>query len=76
MEKKQSHCMPTWNTPSSPAKQAIPLICWQQPISWDVLGKTRMFANADVPDVVPRRMKYGDIPKELLRDMIRACWGR
>lgn len=33
-------------------------------------------ANADVPDVTPRRMKYGEMPKELRREMMRMCWGR
>lgn len=57
MEKKQSHCMPTWSTPSSPAKQASPLISEQQATSCAVLGKTRILAKAEVPDVVPRRTK-------------------
>jgi hypothetical protein len=65
--------MPIWNTPSSPAKQASPLISWQQATSAAVLGKTRMFAKAEVPDVVPRRTKYGEIPKELRREMMRMC---
>jgi hypothetical protein len=33
-------------------------------------------AKADVPDVTPRRTKYGEIPKELRREMMRRCWGR
>jgi hypothetical protein len=33
-------------------------------------------AKADVPDVAPRRTKYGEIPKELRREMMRMCWGR
>lgn len=57
MEKKHSHCMPIWNTPSRLAKQAGPLICEQQATSWAVLGKTRILAKADVPEVVPKRMK-------------------
>lgn len=76
MEKKQSHCMATWKTPSSPAKHAIPLISWQQATSCAVDGNTRILANADVPDVTPRRMKYGEMPKELRRVMMRMCWGR
>jgi hypothetical protein len=39
-------------------------------------GNTRILANADVPDVTPRRMKYGEMPKELRRVMMRMCWGR
>jgi hypothetical protein len=68
--------MATWKTPSSPAKHAIPLISWQQATSCAVDGNTRILANADVPDVTPRRMKYGEMPKELRRVMMRMCWGR
>jgi hypothetical protein len=35
-----------------------------------------MFAKAHVPDVVPRRMKYGERPKEERRLMMRMCCGR
>lgn len=76
IEKKQSHCVAIWTMPSRPAKHAIPLISWQQATSWAVDGKTRMFAKAEVPDVTPRRTKYGDIPKELRRVIIRMCCGR
>jgi len=74
--KKESHCMPIWNTPSNPAKHANPLISWQQETSAAVLGKTRILAKAEVPDVVPKRTKYGDMPKELRREMMRMCCGR
>jgi hypothetical protein len=57
MEKKQSHCVPTWRTPSSPAKHARPLISWQQATSWAVDGNTRMLAKAEVPDVTPSSTK-------------------
>lgn len=76
IEKKASHCMAIWNTPSSPAKQANPLISRQQATSCAVDGNTRILAKAEVPDVTPRRIKYGEIPKELRRAMIRMCWGR
>jgi hypothetical protein len=36
-------------------------------------GRTRILAKAEVPDVVPSRIKYGDIPKELRREMMRMC---
>jgi hypothetical protein len=68
--------MATWNTPNNPAKHAIPLISWQQATSCAVDGNTRILANADVPDVTPKRMKYGEMPKELRREMMRMCWGR
>lgn len=78
MEKKQSHCIPIWKTPSMPAKHASPLISLslQQAISWEVFGKIRMFAKAEVPEVTPNRTKYGEIPKELRRVIIRTCCGR
>lgn len=76
IEKKHSHCMLICNIPSRPAKQAMPLISLQHATSWAVVGKTRIFAKAEVPEVTPRRTKYGDMPKELRRVMIRMCWGR
>lgn len=57
MEMKHNHCMPTWKIPNNPAKHAIPLICEQQATSCAVLGKVRIFAKAEVPEVVPRRTK-------------------
>lgn len=56
MRKKQAHCMPTCAIPSNPAVQASGLITLQQSISCRLVGKTRIFAIAHVPDVVPRRM--------------------
>lgn len=39
-------------------------------------GRTRMLANAHVPDVVPSRTKYGEMPNEEWRAMMRMCCGR
>jgi hypothetical protein len=39
-------------------------------------GKMSILAKAQVPDVVPSRMKYGDIPSDVPRAMIRTCCGR
>jgi hypothetical protein len=76
IEKKHSHCMPICSIPSRPAKHANPLISLQQATSCAVDGKTRILVKADVPDVTPNRIKYGEIPKELRREMMRMCWGR
>jgi hypothetical protein len=73
MMKKEAHCTATWRIPSKPAKQASPLISLQQAASRVLRGRTRILAKAEVPDVVPSRIKYGDIPKELRREMMRMC---
>ena len=68
---KHNHCMPTCAIPSSAAKQANPLTSLQHAMSARLLGRTRMFANWHVPDVVPRRTKYGERPNEERRLMMR-----
>lgn len=73
MTVKQDHCTPTWAMPSSPAKQANPLISLQQAMSSRLRGSTNILANWHVPDVVPKRTKYGERPKEERRLMIRWC---
>jgi len=40
-----------------PAKHANPLISWQQAISSRLIGRIRMFAKAQVLDVVPSNIK-------------------
>ena len=67
---KQSHCALTWAMPSSPAAHSNALIVLQHATSAREDGSTRMFAKAHVPDVVPSRMKYVDIPSDVPRDMI------
>lgn len=76
MTTKHDHCTPTWATPSRPAKQANPLTSLQQSRSALLVGRTRMFAKAQVPDVVPSRTKYGESPNDVRRLMIRMCCGR
>lgn len=68
---KQNHCTPTCAIPRSPAMQEkVPLVL-QHATSALEAGRTRIFANAHVPDVAPRRMKYGDMPSEVPREMMR-----
>lgn len=57
--------------PSNPAKHSNELTVLQHATSALDAGRTRILANALVPDVVPRRMKYGDMPSEVPRAMIR-----
>jgi hypothetical protein len=71
MTVKHDHCTPTCAMPSSPAKQAKPLISLQHAMSARLLGNTRMFANWHVPEVVPSRTKYGERPNEERRLMMR-----
>ncbi len=71
MAVKHDHWTPTCAMPSRPAKQANPLMSLQHAMSARLLGSTRMFANWHVPDVVPRRTKYGERPKEDRRWMMR-----
>ncbi len=54
---KQPHCTPTCAIPSSPAKHSNPLTSLQQAISARLAGSARIFAKAQVPDVVPSRTK-------------------
>jgi hypothetical protein len=67
---KQNHCTPTCAIPRSPATHSNVLTVLQQATSAREAGRTRMFAKAHVPDVVPSRMKYGEIPSEVPRAMI------
>jgi hypothetical protein len=73
---KQNHWTPTCAIPRSPAKHSNELTVLQQATSALEAGRTSIFANANVPDVVPRRMKYGDMPSDVPRDIIRKCCGR
>lgn len=68
---KQNHCTPTCAIPRSPAVHSNVLTVLQQATSAREAGRTRMFAKAHVPDVVPRRMKYGEMPSDVPRAMIR-----
>lgn len=61
--------------PSRVAKQEIPLIFLQHETSREVFGRVKILAKDDVPDVAPNRTKNGEIPNELLREMILACCG-
>lgn len=57
IRKKQLHCTPTCAIPSSAAPHANGLISRQHPTSVRLVGRIRMFAMAQVPDVVPSRTK-------------------
>lgn len=70
---KQDHCMPTCAIPSKPAKHGKPSMSRQQAISALLVGRTRIFAKAHVPDVVPRSTNHGEIPNEERRLMMRIC---
>ena len=70
MTVKQNHCTPTCAIPKSPAAHSNVLTVLQHATSAREAGRTSMLANAHVPDVVPRRMKYGDMPSEVPRAMI------
>lgn len=67
---KQNHCTPTCAIPSNPAAHSNALTVLQQATSARDAGWTRMFAKADVLEVVPSRTKYGEIPSDVPRDMI------
>ena len=55
------------------AKHSKPLMTLQHPRSARLAGKVTMFAKAKVPDVVPSRTKYGEIPREERRAIMRIC---
>jgi len=71
MTAKQNHCTPTCAIPRSPAVHSNELISLQHATSARDAGKTIIFAKALVPEVVPRSMKYGEMPSEVPRAMIR-----
>jgi len=73
---KQTHCVPTWAMPSSPAAHSNELTVLQHATSARDEGSTKIVAKADVPDVVPRRIKYVERPSDVPRDMILWCCGR
>lgn len=68
---KQNHCTPTWAMPRSPAAHSNVLTVLQHCTSARDAGRTSILAKAHVPEVVPRRMKYGEIPSDVPRVMIR-----
>lgn len=70
---KENHCTPNCAMHKSPATHSNALLTLQQAMSVLEIGRTRMFAKAQVLDVVPRRMKYGEMPSDVPRDMIRWC---
>ncbi len=76
MSVKHDHCTPTCAIPNRPAKQSNPLISLQHATSARLVGRTRMLAKAQVPDMVPKRTKYGDMPSEERRATMRWCCGR
>ena len=67
---KQTHCMPTCAIPSSPAAHSKALTVLQHATSARDEGSTKMVAKADVPDVVPNKIKYVESPSDVPRDMI------
>ena len=71
MTQKQLHCTPTWAMPSKPAKHSKLLTSLQQLRSLRLAGKVRILAKAHVPEVVPKRTKYGEMPSDDRRAMIR-----
>lgn len=73
---KHVHCIPTCAIPKSPAKHSNPVIALQHARSARLAGSTSMFAKAEVPEVVPRRMKYGERPSDERLEIMRWCWGR
>lgn len=71
MTVKQNHCTPTCAMPRSPAAHSNAPTVLQHATSAREAGRTRILAKAHVPEVVPRRMKYGDMPSEVPRAIIR-----
>lgn len=69
--KKQDHCTPTCAIPSMPAKHSNVLTWPQHATSAREAGNTSIFAKAHVPEIVPNRMKYGEIPSDVRREMMR-----
>lgn len=71
MKAKQAHCTPSCTIPSTPATHSKVSSSLQQPASWMLLGRVRMLVKPAVAEVVPRRTKYGEMPSDVPREMIR-----
>ena len=71
MNAKQAHCTPSCTMPSTPATHSKVSSSLQQPASWMLLGKVMIFVKPAVAEVVPSRTKYGEMPSEVPREMIR-----
>ena len=71
MTMKQLHCTPTCAIPNTPATHSKPLSSPQQARSRRLAGRVKMLAKAQVPDVVPRSTKYGEMPTDDRREMMR-----
>lgn len=71
MTMKQLHCTPTCAIPNTPAKHSKPFSSRQQSRSRRLEGRVRILAKAQVPDVVPKSTKYGEMPVEDRREMMR-----
>lgn len=71
MTMKQLHCTPICAIPNTPATHSKPLNSWQHARSRRLVGRVKILAKAQVPDVVPRRTKYGERPVEDRREMMR-----
>jgi hypothetical protein len=76
MKVKLIHWTPSCVMPSRPATQWNVSSSLQQVTSRRDWGRRRMLANAEVADVVPSRTKYGEMPSDVPRLMIRTCCGR
>jgi hypothetical protein len=70
---KENHCTPSCAMPRSPAAHSNVLTTLQQATSAREAGSTRIFAKADVLEVVPRRIKNGEMPSDVPREIIRWC---
>ena len=71
MVKKQSHCTKSCPIPKRPAKQEKAELTEQQAQSSRLVGRATMLAKALLAEVVPRRTKYGDMPSEERRFIMR-----
>lgn len=71
MTAKQIHCVPIWAIPSKPAVHSKGLTSLQQATSARDWGRVRMLPNWAFADVTPSRTKYGEMPSEEPREMIR-----
>ena len=67
---KQIHCAPTCAIPNRPAAHSNALTALQQATSARDAGRTKMVAKVHVPEVVPSRIKYVEIPSDVPRDII------
>ena len=71
MSVKHNHWVPSWATLSRPARHSNVSSSLQHPMASRERSVVSTLAKPAVADVVPKSTKYGDMPSDVPRDMMR-----